>query len=267
MTDSSDINSRWPGDGEDERSLADAYTRLNEARSDMRNLESEIKNFVRQTVAKMVRGYSKERNSFVVSLPPAKLAHKGEVNNKIRLLCGSVSENLRAALDYGIMRVSQDSCPGLVEKDVKFVLAKDKNGFDGQAKKALKHVDEDIKRWVEQLQPYHGNEILAFIRDTSNIAKHRSLLTVKHATSLTIVLRENADQNKQLEGSDWWIFPAGRGHTYFARVGSCQLIVRKKYDALTVLPICIEHVHGIVDMLEYYMQNGQLPGEARRPQE
>ena len=259
MTDPSDIDSVWPGDGEDDRSLADAYARVNEARADMEILEAEVMGFVRQTVAKMAKGWSGERNSFVISLPPARLAQKGKVNNRIRLLCGKVSENLRAALDYGVMRISQENNPDLVEKDVKFILAKDNISYERQAKRALRYVDEDVKNWVERLQPYHGNEILAFIRDTSNIAKHRNLIKLKHATSLTIVLQENRDQAKYLDECEWWMIPAGEGHTFFVRAERSQLIVRNRFDALTVLPICIEHVNMILNTLEYYLQNGHFP--------
>ena len=263
VTDPIDIDGRWPGDEEDERSLADAYARVDDARSDLKVLEAEVTNFVRQTVTKMAKDWSGERNSFVVSLPPARLAHKGKVNNRIRLLCGKVSENLRAALDYGIMRLAQENDPDLVERDVSFVIAKDNPGYERQAKRALKHVDEDVRNWLERLQPYHGNEILAFVRDTSNMAKHRSLIKVSHATKLMIVLHESRDGTNYLNESEWWRIPAGEGHEFLVRSERSQLIVRNKHDALTVLPICIEHVKMILNSLEYYLQNKQFPAEGR----
>ena len=258
MTNSGGNGGVWPGDGEDSRSLADACARVNEARSTMESLEAEVTSFVRQTVAKMAKGWSRDRNSFVISLPPARLAG-GKVNNRIRLLCGNASENLRAALDYGIMRTSQEKNVDIVEKDVKFILAKDNIGFEHQAKRALRYVDEDVKIWVERLQPYHGNEILAFIRDTSNISKHRSLIKLRHATRLTIVLHENREQTNHLDDCGWWMFPAGGEHTFLARAERSQLIIRNRFDALTVLPMCIEHVQMILNTLEYRLQNGHFP--------
>lgn len=229
----SDINDGWPGEGEDDHSLTDAYARVNEARSDMAKLETEVREFVRRTVEMMVRRQPRGRSGFVIALPPAKLAHTGKVNSKIRLLCGTVSENLRAALDYGILQVSRESDANVVEKNVQFVLAQNRQSFDRQSMKALKHVTEECKRWVELLQPYNGNQILGFIRDTSNIAKHRSLLEVRRATEVTIVLRKISDGENSLHGNDWCTFPAGEGHAFFARIGNSQLIVREKYDALT----------------------------------
>lgn len=263
MTGPSDTDGRWPGDEEDDRALADAFARVDDARSDLQALEAEVTNFVRQTVTKMAKGWSGERNSFVVSLPPARLSNKGKVNNRIRLLCGKVSENLRAALDYGIMRLAQESDPNLVERDVSFVIAKDNLGYERQAKRALKHVDEDVRNWLERLQPYNGNEILAFVRDTSNMAKHRSLMKVSHATKLTIVLHERRDGTNYLNEGEWWGIPAGKGHEFLVRSERSQLIVRNKHDALTVLPICIEHVHMILNALEYYLKNKHFPGEGR----
>lgn len=261
-----DINDGWPGEGEDDHLLADAYARVNEARSDMVRLETEVREFVQRTVEMMVRGQWGGRSGFVISLPPAKLSHTGKVNSKIRLLCGTVSENLRAALDYGILQASRERDVNVIERNVKFVLAPNRQSFDRQSTRALKHVSEEFKRWVEQLQPYNGNQILGFIRDTSNIAKHRSLLDVRHATKLTIILKEITDGENSLYGNDWCTFPVGEGHAFYARIGNSQLIVRKKYDALTVLPICIEHVERILNTLDYYLHNGNFPSDDRQPQ-
>ena len=265
MANQKHLHDRWPGDREDHRSLSDAYTRISEALSDFASLETEVRNFVRRTVEMMVRGRSGEHNTFVVSLPPAKLAHKGEVNNKIRLLCGKISENLRAALDYSILSVSRKTEPNLIEREITFILASSAHGFDTQAKRALKHIGNDIQCWMRNLQPYCGNEILAFIRDTSNVAKHRRLLEVRHATNLTIILRRDTDQRRSWEESGWWIFPAEDGHAFFTRIGTSQLIINNKYDALIVFPMCIDHVERIVNTLEYYLQDGHLPEEDGSP--
>lgn len=248
----------WPGD-EDGRQLADAYTRIDAARDDMKSLEAEVKEFVRQTLAKMSKGWSRAGNTFVVELPPARLAYEGTVNNRIRLLCGRITEHLRAALDYSVIKVAQLTAPHLKKRDVKFVIAKDEHNFEKQARTALKHVDEEVRDLVKRLQPYRGNQVLEFVRDVSNSAKHRSLPTVKHATRTTIILREDPSQKGTREEGDWWIFDAGRGHAYYTRADRSTLIIRRKYDALTVFPMCIDHVQSIIDTLEYYLQNGRMP--------
>lgn len=252
---------QWPGYEEDQRSLADAYVRIDTARRNLELLHAEVSNFVRKTVEMMAIGWSRERNTFVVNLPPADLAHKGKVNNKIRRLCGSITEDLRSALDYGITKVASLTKPDMVEKEksaVQFIIAHNEISFKRQAKRALKYVGEPIKSWMENLQPHHGNQVLEFIGGASGSAKHRSLPKVRHATSLTIVLQEDTGRSSW-EESGWWVFPAGKGHVFLTRAGPSQLIIRKKHDALTVFPICIEHTQGIINTLEYYLQTGHLP--------
>ena len=115
-------NQTWPGD-EDGRLLADAYARIEAAEDDMESLQAEVRDFTRQTLAKMSKGWSQGHNTYVVGLPPARLAHKGKVNNRIRLLCGRVSEHLRAALDYSIIKAAEQSMSRLKKRNVKFVIA------------------------------------------------------------------------------------------------------------------------------------------------
>ena len=251
----------WPGSEEDGRALADAYKRIDTARTDLRRLHAEVSSFIRETVETMISGETQRPDDFVVSLPPAELANQGKVNNEIRRLCGSITENLRASLDYGIMEVTQTTKSDMTAKErkaVSFVIAHDKKGFDGQAGRALQYVDASVKDWVERLQPYHGNQTLAFIGSASSGSKHHHLPKVRLAPHLTIVLREGTERSTWAEG-DWWVFPAGRGHEYAARVDQRQLIILGKYDALAVFPICIEHTQSIIDALEFYLQTGKLP--------
>lgn len=248
----------WPGD-EDGRPLADAYSRIDAARDDMERLEAELREFTRQTLAMMAKGWSSRGNTFVVKLPPARLAHEGKVNDRIRLLCGRVTEHLRAALDYSVMKAAQQTTSRMKKRYVKFVIAKDERSFRQQAKTALKHVDEEVRNLVEGLQPYRGNQVLEFVRDESNTAKHRGLPTVQHSTQLTIILREDPHQKGTREEDGWWIFDAGRGHAYYTRAEQSRLTIRQKYDALTVFPICIDHVRSIINTFEYYLENGHMP--------
>ena len=253
-----DDDQTWPGD-EDCRLLADAHTRIDAARSDVESLGSEVREFTRQTLARMSKGWSPEGNTFVVELPPARLAHEGKVNPRIRLLCGRITEHLRAALDYSIMKAAQQTAPGLKKRDVKFVIAKDEHSFAKQAKRALKYVDEEVRNLVEGLQPYRGNQILEFVRDVSNSAKHHNLPTVKHATRSTIILREDPSQKGSREEGGWWVFDAGQGHAYYTRAEPSKLVIRRKYDALTVFPICVDHVQSIANTFEYYLHKGHMP--------
>lgn len=261
MSQTSSGDRNWPGSEEDGRALADAYRRIDTARTDLRRLHAEVSSFIRETVEMMISGGPQRPEGFVVGLPPAELAHQGKVNNEIRRLCGSIAENLRASLDYGIMEVAQTTKSDMTPRErkaVSFVIARDKKGFDSQARRALQYVAASVKDWVERLQPYHGNQTLAFIGRASSGSKHHHLPKVRLAPNLTIVLREETERGTWGEG-EWWVFSAGRGHEYAARVDQCQLIIFGKYDALAVFPICIEHTQSIIDALESYLQTGKLP--------
>ena len=246
-------STKWPGEEEDHRALADAYMRIDEAKSTLQALEAAVLDFVQQTVRKMASGWSAERNSFVVSLPPGHLSHEGKVPPEIHRMCADITENLRAALDYGIMVVATRTKPDIKpaeERGVSFVIARSKKGFDNHAPTALKYAGEDLTRWIEQMQPYHGNQVLEFVADASGSSKHRRLPKVKHATELTIVLKENTAENNW-EEQGWNVLSAGEGHVFLARANRTVLRIHERYDALVVFPICIEHVQGIIDDLEF----------------
>lgn len=241
---------KWPGEEDDHRALADAYVRIDEARSSLQALEAAVRDFVQQTVQKMASGWSAERNSFVVSLPSAHLSHEGKVTPEIHRLCADIVENLRAALDYGIMVVATRTKPDMTpteERRVSFVIARSEEGFVSHASTALKYVGEDLRHSMEQMQPYHGNQVLELVGDASGSSKHRRLSKVKHSTDLTIVLKEYTAENNWEE------------HVFLARANRTVLQMHERYDALVVFPICIEHVQGIIDDLEFYLQHGHLP--------
>ena len=253
-------NRSWPGSGEDGRALADAYKRLDTARNDLIRLRTEVDSFIRQTVEMMISSGPQRPDGFNLTLPPAELAD-GRVNNEIRRLCGSIAENLRASLDYGIMELTRRTKSELTSRErraVSFVIARDRKGFDGRARFALQYVDDSVKDWIERLQPYHGNQTLAFIGGASSSSKHHNLPHVKLLPALNIVLREEFERSNW-EEAGWWVFPAGRGHVYTARVDQRRLIIRGKYDAFAVFPICIDQVQIIINTLEYYLQKGHLP--------
>lgn len=254
-------NERWPGEEEDLRALADAYARVDKARGTLESLKAAVDDFVRQTIQKMASGWSPERNSFVVSLPPARLSHEGTVPTEIRRMCGEIAENLQSALDYGVMVVATRTNPNMTpdeERAVSFVIARSEKQFARRAPAALKYVGDNVKRWMEQMQPYQGNQVLEFVADVSGSSKHRRFPKVQHATELTIVLKEDKAESNWEEQS-WTVLPAREGHVFLARANQTMLIIRGRYDALEVFPICVEHVQGIIDDLESYLQHGHLP--------
>ena len=211
----------WPGQG-DARPFADVYARIEAARVALENLKPAVREFARETLARMAGNWSQERNTFIVNLPPANM--EGRVNARIKQLCGAVTENLRAALDYTVVVVSVNTTPKLTsrqKKRVRFVYASNSTEFGKQAKTALQYVDSKARDWLAQLQ--HNNQILDFIRDDSNISKHHNLPDVRHDTEITVVLREDTEGTREQDG--WWIFDAGRGHAFYTRAEPRRLIL------------------------------------------
>ncbi|MDE2778182.1 MAG: hypothetical protein OXI91_00695 [Chloroflexota bacterium] len=241
---------------EDARTLRDAYVRIDQARRDMEILHAEVSLAAKQTVQGMVNGWSDRDNTFHLQLPPA----DSEAPDRVKLACGRVVEELRSALDYGMMGASKAANPGMNERElrqVSFVIARDKKGFDDTAKRGLAQIDQKLRDFIERLQPYNGNQVLEFISDESSVSKHRNLLQVKPGGSMEVVLREDKARG-EWERSDWWVFPAGRGHIYTARIPAIRLVIQDTRDVLEVLPICIDHTEVIIDTLERYLQDGTL---------
>ncbi len=241
---------------EDPRILRDAYVRIDEARRGMETLRTEVALTAKQTVQGMVKGWSDQDDTFHLQLPSA----DPEAPDRVKVACGRVVEELRSALDYGMMGASKAANPGMNEREsrqVSFVIARDKKGFINAAKRGLAQVDQNLRDFVEQLQPYNGNQVLEFISDESSISKHRNLLQLKSGGSMEVALREDRDRG-EWESSGWWVFPAGRGHIYTARIPTIRLIIQDTRDVLEVLPICIDHTEVIIDTLERYLQDGTL---------
>lgn len=261
-TTSRNRQTRWPGEVSDPRALADAYARIDKAGTALEALEAEVGGLVRQTVQLMVGDQTPDKG-FHVGLPPAHLMHEGKLPTEVRQLCADIVENLRAALDYGIMAVVRKANPELAPKEeqkVSFPIARDKETFAKHRLFSLKCIGEDLKHSLEQIQPYRGNQILDFLRDESNCSKHRHLPRAMHAMNLEIELREQPAGN-DWEEQGWIVIPADPGHVFRARARGPVVILHERYDALEVFPICIEHVQGITDSLERCGQLGQLPAQ------
>lgn len=263
-------SNQWPGEVKDTRALAEAYVRIDEAVKGVDILRNRFRDFLYETVRVMVdTGMKENANNPVLALPPAQVAHRGQVSDDIRLAYVKVLEDLRSALDYGVTQAVLKMQPDLSEdaiRKVEFVIASSEKGFGRRAKYALGSggdVLEPLKRLMEYLQPYHGDERLWFLSGASGSSKHRGLSEVQHATKMHLVLSDSADQQR-LQDAGWWVFPTSHQCVVLARTEQSHLIVRapnskRRHDPLVVLPICIEHVRTIINTLEYYLDTGRLP--------
>jgi hypothetical protein len=108
----------------------------------------------------------------------------------ISILVGEIIYNLRAALDYLIYELGCFDSKCIVEK-TQFVIVDAPNDFLRESNRRLKGLDAKHIASIERLQPYHGMQWLATLRDISNPDKHAHL-AIANAPS-KIVKKSKAD--------------------------------------------------------------------------
>ena len=242
------------------RKLEDSYVRIDEAIRDLSELNTEVVRPIKKIVHEMVKGTTEANGNHHLRLPPIGDEIQGRVQGRVKVLCGRVVEHLRSALDYAIVSASMSANPAMTKREkrrLKFIIAHDRGSFDRDAKDALAFVDQDLKDFIERLQPYNGNQVLEFIGEESVISKHHNLLHLSSGGTLEVVLREDKDRSRW-ESDGWWVFPAGRGHIFTARIPEVHLVIQDRRDALEVLPICIDHVGIIIETVESYLEHWSL---------
>ena len=67
-----------------------------------------------------------------------------------------IVENVRVALDYMIFQLSTLNEPKLDERVPQFIIANSEADFRQQAKRRLRYLTDEQRRFVEQIQPYQG---------------------------------------------------------------------------------------------------------------
>ena len=122
-----------------------------------------------------------------------------------RALVVDIVEDLRAALVYMVFELSALNTPDLNEQVPQFVIADTKEEFDRQSRRRLRYLTEEQKTdFIEKLQPFNGNHMLAILRDISGQSKHRRLLSVREHCGWDIHM---AEAEKREEYKDWFMYP------------------------------------------------------------
>ena len=148
--------------------LADAWARIDQAKENYYSLAREMNAFLYQYVKGMVKGFDRESGNFVIRLRHPK---ESNVTGTPRVLVAQIVENLRTALDYMIFELSVLNEPNLNERVTQFVIADSESDFERQAKRRLQHLTDEQKSFVEQIQPYHGNGMLALLRELAGLGQ------------------------------------------------------------------------------------------------
>ena len=221
--------------------LEDAKARIEQAKDNYVSLDEELNTFLYDYVKGMIKGFDQKSGNFVMQLRHPK---ENIIRGRPRVLVSQITENLRTALDYMIFQLSVLNEPHLNERVPQFVIAETEPNFELQARKCLRYLTNEQRRFVEQLQPYHGNNMLALLGKMANAGKHRRLLSIEDRTGFDIYF---ADMEKKDEYKDCFVYPEEKGAAVFAKPkGAGTVLLMNRYDAMPTLKGMIEHAQNIV---------------------
>ena len=233
--------------------LEDALARLEQAKEDYAFLAQQLNEFLYDYVKGMVKGFNPETGAFDLQLRHPK---ESNVRGRPRVLAAQIVENLRNSLDYMTFELSVLNKPDLNEKVPQFVIANSESDFERQAKTRLRHLTSEQKSFVEQVQPYNGNGMLALLGEIAIQGKHRRLLSLQDVTGLDIYFAEIA---KQDDYKDCFMYPMEKDTAIFARPkGKTTFLLIEKYDAMGLLKDMIGHVEDILRVSYCFFQGRPL---------
>ncbi len=209
--------------------------------------------FLYEYIKGMIKGLDPKSGNFVLKLRHPK---ENNVTGIPKVLVTQIVENLRSALDFMVFELSVLNQPDLNEQTPQFIIAKSEMDFEHQAKGRLKYLTNEQKNFIEQIQPYHGNGMLALLGESAGVGKHRRLLSIRENTGLDIYFSEIA---KKHEYEGCFMYPMEKGTAIFARPkGQPIAVLMEKYDAMAMLNTMIEHTAEIVRISFCFFQGRPL---------
>ena len=242
-----------PNPHETPQQLEDALARIAQAKENYVSLANETEKFLYNYVKGMVKGIDPTTGTHTLQLRRPK---DSILRGTPVVLVSQIVENLRTALDYMIFELSALNKPDLKEREPQFVISDSKEKFHRQAKTRLRHLTAEQKGFVEQLQPYNGNGMLALLGELAVKGKHRSLLSITDITGLEIFF---AEITKREEYKDCFVYPMEKGCAIFARPNDkASLLLHQKYDAMALLKIMIGHVEDVLRVSHCFFQGRPL---------
>ena len=221
--------------------LEDAMARIEQAENNFVSLAEEMHRFLYDHIKGMIGRFDQETGGFNLYVRHPK---DRNVKGSPRVLVSQIAENLRTALDYMIFQLSASNDPDLNERLPQFVIAKTEPEFKRQARRQLRYLTDEQRTFVERLQPYHGNEMLALLGEMANAGKHRSLLSIQDMTSLDIVF---ATFEQKEDFKDYFVYPVEKGCAVFAKpMNRGTVLLMDGYDAMPTLRKIIGHVEDVL---------------------
>ena len=229
--------------------LKDAKARIEQAMENYVSLADELDRFLYGYVKGMLKGFDKDTGNFVMQL---RHPRESNIKGRPRVLVSQIAENLRTALDYMIFQLSMLNEPDLNERLPQFIIADTKEKFERHANRCLRYLTDEQKSFVERLQPYYGNGMLALLGKMTNAGKHRRLLSIEDRTGFDIYFSE---MEKEDEYKGCFVYPAEKGAAVFARPkGPGLVVLMNRYAAMPTLKDMIEHVQDIVGVSFCFFQ-------------
>ena len=221
--------------------LEDALDRIDQAKDNYVSLVHEMNEFLYNYVKGMVKGQDPVTGDFKLQI---RHPRESIVKGRPRILVGQIVENLRSALDYMVFQLSTLHVPDLNERKPQFVISDSEKDFKRQARTHLRYLTDEQRSFVEQIQPYHGNGMLALLGQLAIVGKHRHLLSIQSITGFDIYFAEMA---KKHEFEGYFVYPVEQQHAIFARPkGEGTVVLMEAYDAMPTLKSMIEHTADIV---------------------
>ena len=240
-------------------SMEDARDRIEEARAQLTELDSETDAWLQAYLGRMFE----KPNPQDPRIPHVHLPSPEEsvITGRPKVLVSQFIENLRVALDYAVFALSKKNCPTLNERDPKFVIADNKLAFDRAAKKRLKYLTDDERNFIELLQPYRvkpgTSSVTALIRDAANISKHQNLLSIRQQADFSIIRADRKDEHKY--GEKWCRFPAQDGSIFFVKASGLKVLLFGRYNLLETLPRAHMLTSVLIDLFDDHVNGKPLP--------
>ena len=218
--------------------LKDTLARIERVWENYWELDFALKTFVDQRMTDKVEQWTRDATASI----GRRSISISEVDGKSSVLVAQIVEGLRIALDYLIYGLSAFNDPSLDETRPQFVIAKDKEHFEVQAKDRLCYLTSDQQNFLERLQPYHGNELLALLRELSDHSKHRSLHLLMNAIQVEMY-RGTEEDKEQYTG--YSTYREGSNRVIFAKLSVPPTFqLHGQYNTMENLKNLIQHAEG-----------------------
>lgn len=221
--------------------LVDAVARIGQAGEDYLSLKHALNEFLYEFVKGMVKPPGPGNENFALQL---RHPDDGIVSGRPGVLVAQIAEHLRTSLDYVVYQLSAMNEPNLNKQVPQFVIADSKSSFDRQAKTRLRYLTAEQVDFIERLQPFNDNPLLALLGEVSNQGKHRSLLSLRDMTGLEVHFAKLSDRGKY---ENCFVYPLEEGQALFAwPTEELRFLLCERYDAMPTLKSMIEHTADIV---------------------